>query len=1099
MDRPVKFSQFRKKASASLSKNDPYASEHHVEEMHVLSGPRFRSPGGQDEASETSLFVPKSEADIPNSLFEEKTRRQLIFATRAVTILLLVFMASYITTTILCSLGVICPGDDDDDDHHRFRLPCVECDGTTLITNMAEIRHNLTIGDHLMVDRIWLLNVTSQEYIDVFEHLNSSTTIGTSLPCAECVGDTLVVTNNINATNNVFVGGDTILNGSVSLVGDPTTDMLVVNISSWFYDNVVFHESVTVLGNTYLNNSVFIEGNATVDMFVVRVPTWFYEEVVFHNNITVLGDATFNNSVFIEGNSTSDMVVVRIPTWFYDDVVFHENVTVLGTTELGNTIIDNTTGTEMFVVYPPSWFYGTATFHNQTNMTVLTVNTVNLLNYTSNEYFDLFLFLDNLTMMQNMIKQTLQNHTTRIENIENFINNLAIDNCTVIQLCGPEADVGAALIEAAALLPSITNRVGLEFCPGVYVVNNTGGPLTVPAFVSMTARVPGSVIITPDIASNAVFDLEGDTTIDGLGFTNGLSYITQSGYDGTMTRIAHCFMEMGSRFFTASSTAAFNNYDFVIYLENLRLIGDSGSATQWITFDQWEDGRVYLSDIIFIHVDNVPLGTGIKISGSPTFVQLTDLSFVNVETGIFMLEPPESFVGNGIYARNVSLAVMELFSNNNTNPLHFNGLDTDATVANEYYIHNTNSMPVMVQFGDVHTYNCTEGPKSPVVDSVYLETHADNIEDASMRVLTDMSVGAPEKPHTSTTGTGKHTSRNLLVYMQTGNAAALRVDKLLCRGIPQTMGISVNSSLYMAVNAPDGITGGEFQHFGAMFDVETAAASAFSDPFITEFWDGTEWREFTAMEYDYNFPHAARGDDLFTQPRTIVINYDYRLRTGFTAYNSTPANAWTASDPVGYGADLMWVRFRVEKALTTGPEFSYVAHTGNAHEFLDFGAQLLHGHARRKDSLHYPTNQTLTDLQTSHVTFAVAGETDTSSPFLLKIFFASSDTGNFAFNVTYSYYAPGDSINVLQFIDTIDPKRRVERIDGAYLTPNVIAMVYQELQFEHVQTFNGALAPYIIRIEIQYELVLGGMTHVDLITNHITYVKHMEGEALAWV
>lgn len=1149
MDRNTGFDVFHE-VSPLYKKKGVSGYKPYMEEMETFSS-SIRHTGGEDAVSigEESTFIAKESPDVPNSAFEEKTRRELINTRRALAVFLFLFASAFIIVTILDQYDILDPEDDDDDrkrivvsddDDDEFSLPCVECDGGTLITDMAHIGNNLTIGNHLMVDRVWLLNSTSDIYIDLIEALEDDGGGSSNLTCAECIGDTLVVYNNVNITNDLTVDGDTTLNGNVTITNSTAGDMLVVEIPSWFYDDVTFHEDVTVLGDTYLNgsvfiegngtsemvvvdipawfysdvvfhetitvlgdtflnNSVFIEGNATIDMFVVRVPTWFYEEVTFHNDITVLGDTHLNGSVFIEGNSTEEMVVVSIPTWFYNEVVFHENVTVIGTTELGNTIIDNTTGTEMLIVYPPSWFYGPATFHGPTNMTVLTVDTVNLLNYTTSEYFDLFIFLDNLTMMQNMIKQTIANHTTQIDNIEQFINNLALDNCTVIQICGPEANVGDALAEAASLSPTELNTVGIEFCPGVYVVDNTGGALEVPAFVSMVARVPGSVVITPMTASNAVFDLQGTTTINGLAFSNGNQYIIQTNFDGTVTRVVHCTMIDGAGFFQALPPSLGFAVGYVVFIEDVHLISTSGSSTTFTEFSSYYNGAVNLIDVVYTHVDGVALGTGVSILGSPSQVFMSDISLTNLQTGIFLANSPDDFRATGVYARNIALSVLEYYNTNGSIPIHLNGLDTDDSVVEEYIIHSNGTVPALYQFGDVHFYNCTEGAKSTFADAIYLEVHTDSIERSSVRSLSDMSIGAPEKPQFTFTGTGKTSARNLLIYLQTGNAEPIRVDKLLCRGLPQTLGLSVNSSLYMAVNVNDGITGTPFQHFGALMILDAAASSVTDNAIVSEFWDGTQWREFTAMEYDYNFPHPKRGNELFTDADAIVINYDYRLRTGFVPYNDTGTGSWTAYDPVAFGEDLMWVRFRVKYTLTTSPTFSYVSHTGNSQEFGDFGTMFMHGHSRRKAHYNYLERQSMVPLETSRIAFVVPSEVDTSSPFLLKIPFSSNTTGDFGFNITYSYYAPGDAINVVDFIDISDSKRRTERIDGSYLSSNTYALLYQELQFEFVKTFNGALAPYMIRIEILFDPPIAGLSSVDLLSRHLTYVKHMEGEPLGWV
>ena len=552
----------------------------------------------------------------------------------------------------------------------------------------------------------------------------------------------------------------------------------------------------------------------------------------------------------------------------------------------------------------------------------LTVNYIELLNTTDMMYFDVFTFLNDL---------------------DKLLNNITIQYCTVIQVCGPSGNITGAIADAVALAPSDTNSVGIEFCPGTYVIPNNGGPLVIPHFVSLQARVAGSVSLTPSAPNNVMFQLSGQNNIYGFDFYNGGNavYMTQTAFvDGGVTVISDCTMRDGRGLYASSGSGGLQER---VIIRDSNLVGNNGATTTLISFSH--DGSAFVQDTVLQHAPG-GFGIGINGIGVNSVYTITGCSVIGLATGILVGASQFSITVSDLYASDISYAVISIPAiAAGVTELYFDGIVVDYSygfVARIYNIYPGEDF--VYQFGDVQHYNCTEEAKPHTVSAVYIDVSA--FEPAVERVLIDESVGVPEKPQSSFVGSGKNTLRQLLLYTFDGTTYT-DVQTNLCNGNTFTMPGTVNSALYAAVNLPDPLTGESFQHYGLMFDVVTAAVLGGGGN-VLEYWDGSAWTQLNSMVYNTDYPYIPNTAILPMQTTTsTTINYDWRIKTGFTA-SGTTYTAWTANDPPGYGTNLFWVRFRVFTAnLATAPVISSIQYTTNAMETNEYGLTLYHGFARR--------------------------------------------------------------------------------------------------------------------------------------------------------
>lgn len=619
-------------------------------------------------------------------------------------------------------------------------------------------------------------------------------------------------------------------------------------------------------------------------------------------------------------------------TYFYGNVTSYANFTA-NQISLLNTTSDiyfdlfNFLNNLVVSALPCAYCAPNGTFITEGNVIVggngtLTVNYIELLNTTTMTYFDLFTFLNDLDML---------------------LRNVTIQHCTIIQVCGPSGNLTAAIASAVALSPSDTNSVGIEFCPGTYVINNSGGPVTIPHFVSLQARAAGSVSLTPSTPGNAMFALSGQNNVYGFDFYNGQAgaYLRQTAFvDGGVTVISDCTMRDGGTFY--SSAASGGSQERVI-IRNSNLVANNGVTTNIVSF--LHAGSAIVENTVFQHAPG-GFGMAIVASGTQCVYTITGCSIIGLSSGIFAANIQYSLTVSDLYVSDITYAVINIPTvAAGLTELYFDGIVVDYSYGFVARMFNIDTSEEFIyQFGDVQHYNCTEEPKPSTVSAVYIDVSA--FEPAVERVLIDESIGVPEKPQSSFVGSGKNSLRQLLLYTYNG-ASYTDVQTNLCAGNTFTMTGTVNSALYAAVNLIDPHTSEPFQHYGLMFEITTAAAGG-AGGFVVEYWDGAAWTGLNFMVYNSDYPYIPNTGTTPLQTVTpTTINYDWRIKTGYVR-DGVAVDPWVANDDPGVGVDLFWVRFRIiSGTITTPPVVSFVQYTTNTMETNSYGVTLYHGFARR--------------------------------------------------------------------------------------------------------------------------------------------------------
>lgn len=667
-----------------------------------------------------------------------------------------------------------------------------------------------------------------------------------------------------------------------------------------------------------------IDGTLTVNdiQLLNQTSDTFFDLFLFLNNITaaslpcahcapngtfiVDNDMIVNGDAFLYGNTTANQIsLLNTTSDMYFDLFTYLNGLNVSSLPCAYCAPNGT-----FVITGDTIITGNGT---------LTVDYISLLNTTSDTYFDVFTAIDRLL-------------------------NLPVENCTVIQVCGPSGNVTAALAQAAALNPNSTNNVGIEFCPGTYIIDNSAGPLNVPSYVSISSKVPGAASLTPSTTGFAIFNLQGVHNVFGFEFYNGLNapYITQSGFVASgITVIAACIMRNGYGLYeSASSGGIFHE----VMVRDCDLIADNGLPTKIFTFDH--TGEAFMNNVIMRHVPG-GFGVGIYVSSVTCITSATDITFIGFSTGIYVAATTVSISIDQLYASDISYTVINI-------PTIAPGLteiflsdivvdDMYGTVASIYQIDTSETYTY--QFGDVQHYNCTSGPKPINVDAIYMDISQN--EGSVFRALTDVSVGVPEKPQSTYMGTGRYSSREFIVYYRDPLGVFSRVDTILCSGSTYTLPPDLGGMLYMAVDLTDPTTGLPFQHYGQLFNIITPMVLGGS-VMTLEYYDGFNWHDVLHMHYQYAYPYTPiTAFFAFAITGSSITNFNWQMKTGYFFYG-LPYDPWGLGNDPGYTRPLYWVRYVINVApLSVSPEISYMGYTGNTIENTDYGFTLYHGFARR--------------------------------------------------------------------------------------------------------------------------------------------------------
>ena len=186
-----------------------------------------------------------------------------------------------------------------------------------------------------------------------------------------------------------------------------------------------------------------------------------------------------------------------------------------------------------------------------------------------------------------------------------------------------------------------------------------------------------------------------------------------------------------------------------------------------------------------------------------------------------------------------------------------------------------------------------------------------DIDEASFRCFTDLTVGHAEKGFRLDAGQGCPTSRGMVVITTDatagpasdgGNLTDVSAAARSKSGSTFTFqGTAAGHAVLFGSSLED--ASGVLKTYGAEFATTVARVGG---TLIAEVWDGAGWVEVGAAESDALAPHASRGPDLFatTDPVNVRLGIDARV-------------LWIAKSISGQ--TLFWWRLRATRPMGTAP------------------------------------------------------------------------------------------------------------------------------------------------------------------------------------
>lgn len=394
-------------------------------------------------------------------------------------------------------------------------------------------------------------------------------------------------------------------------------------------------------------------------------------------------------------------------------------------------------------------------------------------------------------------------------------------------------------------------------------------------------------------------------------------------------------------------------------IQNLLLSGVTNTSKYLIYIDVNQSKRVSILDVSFSNYETVGTVSNaiyVNSSSGTVTVRATTCDFEDISNKIIHLANNAEFILNG--ARVIDCATATIL---------------DATQNSIYDISNIYTEPVAVALNHATTgqgrlsYADFTNATTPIIkpvgsgDLTTSDVRADSRDfivpspvgisgnftdvipgDTKLRIFDELSVGLPGAGKESVFGEGDSYNSGMVAYEYNGSTYTdVTTEAQSVAG--STFGIpsgSVNSALYVSTQRIDGVSLDKLKWFGIKIDTETVAIGG---EIVAEYWNGSSWIEFNHLSTRSSGRYYPYAKAIFQRAGSEQIRFDDGID-----------DDWTKNDPVGFGEDLYWVRFRVAQTLTTAPVFQSMKIHTNRTELNDDGYLEYFGKARPIESFSLP-------------------------------------------------------------------------------------------------------------------------------------------------
>jgi len=209
--------------------------------------------------------------------------------------------------------------------------------------------------------------------------------------------------------------------------------------------------------------------------------------------------------------------------------------------------------------------------------------------------------------------------------------------------------------------------------------------------------------------------------------------------------------------------------------------------------------------------------------------------------------------------------------------------------------------------------------------------------DDGLNVLGELHVGTSRKPAESVFGEGDSYTGNMIVYTYDGTTSAINDVSVSAKSYSGSMWGFSNNSVDSAIYCASTVIrdGYHIFHYGIKADILSAHDG--TGNIIAEYYTSAgTWKEIKTLSTDSTDSYYPHANKLFEHTKSQQIRYDNLVRNVDLG----------KTDPVGYGTDLYWVRFRITSITNIAPVFEQFKLHSSRYEINSDGWVEYFGRAR---------------------------------------------------------------------------------------------------------------------------------------------------------
>ena len=474
---------------------------------------------------------------------------------------------------------------------------------------------------------------------------------------------------------------------------------------------------------------------------------------------------------------------------------------------------------------------------------------------------------------------------------------------------GDFTTIGAALASIPGSLPphvtapSGSNPIVIQISPGTYTENN---PLIVPRFVSISGIVFPSRIVTvipTDVNANGfefpfVQSYIEHVRVVGLTGANAAAFFISNSQPGISMGISNCTAVDCDIGFYSSGTLSPTQTSVCIGDGN-SVVNNSHTAQYAFKVDG--GGVMQMSNVRFSGDSGLLIDEGVSISGNGSFGLFLQ-SRNNFCNKAFTVTDQSTLtlLGGNINNYNVGLEMGAGGSIARANDVIFE--DNTATNPSQISIRTLSGSQLLQANGIILRSDSVQLDSGTLVIGNALGLNPGEI---SNQFLGELSVGLPGRGFETVMGEGDSHTFGLSVFQfDSVGVGFTDISSIVNTSNGSTADLFLNNVAGDILYIGEDITMGPNQPFqGIKLLVDTAVSPAggqigTAEPptyyYTWEYWDGTDWREFSFMTTDSDSPYTPKRRGSFFGG-SQQIRFDRINDTGTVTDSTSGANVWIAA------------------------------------------------------------------------------------------------------------------------------------------------------------------------------------------------------------